>query len=82
MSDTIMDLLKSETRSLHTETEGNNFQKSLFSGALPKEQFVEYERRSSTVQEKIEPFDSTTDEAGQQHSPSRPGQNHLCSIRI
>ncbi len=38
----IMDILKSETRSLHNETEGNDFQQSLFSGSLPKEQFMEY----------------------------------------
>jgi len=27
---------------MHNETEGNDFQKSLFGGSLPKEQFVEY----------------------------------------
>ncbi len=42
MTDNIMDILKNETRSLHTQTEGNDFQKSLFGGSLPKGQFVEY----------------------------------------
>ena len=38
----IMDTLKEETRLLHNQTEGNDFQKSLFSGSLPKKQFIEY----------------------------------------
>lgn len=38
----IMDLLKTETRSLHNQTEGNDFQKSLFGGSLPKKLFLEY----------------------------------------
>jgi len=42
MIDSIMDILKNETRLLHNQTEGNDFQKSLFSGSLPKEQFIEY----------------------------------------
>jgi len=42
MVDNIMDMLREETRPLHNQTEDNDFQKSLFSGSLPKEQFVEY----------------------------------------
>jgi heme oxygenase len=42
MTTNIMDTLKEETRPLHNQTEGNDFQKSLFSGSLPKGQFVEY----------------------------------------
>jgi heme oxygenase len=42
MAENIMDMLREDTRSLHNQTEGNDFQKSLFSGVLPKEQFVKY----------------------------------------
>ena len=42
MADSIMDVLREETRSLHNQTEGNDFQKSLFGGSLPKGQFIEY----------------------------------------
>lgn len=42
MTSNIMEALKEETRQLHNQTEGNDFQKSLFGGSLPKGQFVEY----------------------------------------
>lgn len=42
MNNNIMDILKEETRPLHNQTEGNDFQKSLFGGSLPKTQFIEY----------------------------------------
>ncbi len=42
MVENIMDLLKEQTRPQHNQTEGNEFQKSLFGGSLPKEQFVQY----------------------------------------
>ncbi len=42
MTNNIMDILKEETRPLHNQTEGNDFQKLLFGGSLPKVQFVEY----------------------------------------
>jgi len=37
-----MDSLREETMSLHKQTEGNDFQTSLFSGNVPKKQFVDY----------------------------------------
>ena len=42
MGNSIMDTLKEETRLLHNQTEGNDFQKSLFGGSLPKGEFVKY----------------------------------------
>jgi heme oxygenase len=42
VADSIMETLKEETRTLHNQTEGNDFQKFLFGGSLPKHQFVEY----------------------------------------
>lgn len=42
MAEGIMETLKEETRTLHNQTEGNDFQKSLFGGQLPKQRFVEY----------------------------------------
>ncbi len=42
MANNIMEMLRDETRLLHNQTEGNDFQKSLFGGSLPKGQFVEY----------------------------------------
>lgn len=42
MARNIMEMLRDETRLLHNQTEGNDFQKSLFGGSLPREQFIEY----------------------------------------
>jgi heme oxygenase len=42
MTTNIMEILREETRPLHNQTEGNDFQKSLFGGSLPKIQFVKY----------------------------------------
>ena len=42
MANNIMEALRDETRPLHDQTEGNDFQKSLFGGSLPKGQFIEY----------------------------------------
>ncbi len=42
MTNNIMDTLREETKQLHNQTEGNDFQKSLFSGLLSQKQFIEY----------------------------------------
>jgi heme oxygenase len=42
MAGNIMDSLREDTMSLHKQTEGNDFQTSLFSGNVPKKQFVDY----------------------------------------
>lgn len=54
MVNNIMDILKDETRLLHNQTEGNDFQKSLFGGAVPKEQFVNYLEQMYLIHKALE----------------------------